>query len=85
MASTRSQVTEALALLQGTVLSVEAQMSLARVLLCAARDGVLKPLDPYLNDGQLTAEQQQLLETYNQLRLSIHHLDLAFGDPQELG
>ena len=85
MASTRSQVTEALALLQGTVLSVEAQMSLARVLLCAARDGVLKPLDPYLNDGQLTAEQQHLLETYNQLRLSIHHLDLAFGDPQELG
>jgi hypothetical protein len=85
MASTRSQVTEALALLQGKVLSVEAQMSLARVLLCAARDGVLKPLDPYLNDGQLTAEQQQLLETYNQLRLSIHHLDLAFGDPQELG
>ena len=85
MASTRSQVTEALALLQGKVLSVEAQMSLARVLLCAARDGVLKPLDPYLNDGQLTAEQQQMLETYNQLRLSIHHLDLAFGDPQELG
>jgi hypothetical protein len=85
MASTRSQVTEALALLQGKVLSVEAQMSLARVLLCAARDGVLKPLDPYLNDGQLTAEQQQLLETYNQLRLSIHHLDLAFGDPEEMG
>ena len=85
MSSTRSQVSEALALLQGTVHTVEAQMSLARILLCAARDGVLKPLDPYLNDDQLTAEQQQVLETYNQLRLSIHHLDLAFGDPEEMG
>ena len=85
MSSTRSQVSEARALLQGTVHTVEAQMSLSRILLCAARDGVLKPLDPYLNDDQLTAEQQQMLETYNQLRLTIHHLDLAFGDPEEMG
>ena len=85
MRSPEFQVTEALALLQGKLHTVEAQMCLARVLLCAARDGALKPLDPYLNDDQLTDEQQQLLETYNQLRLSIHHLDLAFGDPEEMG
>ena len=42
-------------------------------------------LDPYLNDDVLTDEQQQLLETYNQLRLSIHHLDLAFCDSEEMG
>ena len=75
-----AQVKASIEMLQGAALTVEDQMCLARVLLCAARDGVLKPLDPYLNDDQLTAEQQQLLETYNQLRLSIHHLDLAFGD-----
>ena len=80
-----AKVKASIEMLQGAALTVEDQMCLARVLLCAARDGVLKPLDPYLNDDQLTAEQQQLLETYNQLRLSIHHLDLAFGDPQELG
>jgi hypothetical protein len=79
-----SQVKAAIAMLQDAGLTVEDQMCLARVLLCAARDGVLKPLAPYLSDDVLTDEQQQLLETYNQLRLTIHHLDLAFCDPEEM-